>query len=337
MITDPLTNTTELAGFVKKHYDLPVLSLVFLPFGEDGALYKLTSSQGEYIAKLIGIRRAADRMRIEKNLAVVYQLAQQDDFTEIVSPIPQTNGELSSTFFGYTLAVYPFIDGRTQHERGISPQELEQIGRFLGRLHNSNRVDTLSTDELDISLALSLEKHLSGLESGSRNLNRELQKTLIHFLKKNRVILQNSLDTLQTLKKQLPKSKRKMVVSHTDLSPGNILFTPSSNIKIIDWETIQLSLPEQDVNLFSDTQHLRHFLPSYIEATDNALDIQAFAFFKYRWDLEGFAERIQTLCDEKASLEQQAHDFRELSKELEGHKSIELGLEKIEELLELYR
>ena len=147
----------------------------------------------------------------------------------MVAPITRLDAQLLTSFDHYALAVYPFIEGETQQQKGILPSDLQQLGTHIGKLHNHRTVSEL-------------------LQPWVKTLRDELA-------------------TYKKLQEKLQTKNTTQILTHCDINPGNVIFTHHNKIKTIDWEGIALSLPEQDVNMFSDSVHLPHFLPAYLEET----------------------------------------------------------------------
>ena len=211
-------------------------------------------------------------------------------------------------------------------DKQISNQELAMLAKTVAKLHQEkNFYDLLPEDTPGTDFANKLKRCLIKDEFVS-------DKRLVELIKPLKERLLKDIEYFQKIEKSLVKTN--LVVCHTDLSPGNLIFTKDNELKVIDWDSVSLSLPEQDINLFSGEKYLNKFMKVYRqELPERELKLDNFTYFKYRWSLEGIWERIEMINTEKISQKQLDHEFDELNGEIEIYLDNEKNLEQIEKII----
>ena len=74
---------------------------------------------------------------------------------QVVAPLPTVTGELWAMIDPFTLILYPFIDGKTGMEQGMSSSQWMAFGSILKKIHG-----TLLPDELLAQCQQFLESEL---------------------------------------------------------------------------------------------------------------------------------------------------------------------------------
>lgn len=306
-------------------YGIKVVKINFLPKGEDGVLYKINN---KYILKFAHIRNSNVNIDLLKaRLKFTRKLKEEYSLDFVIAPILTKDGEVMTLVDSHPVILFPMIEGELMEDKEITNQELEIIVKAVVKLHSFKNISgLLPKDTPESNFAKKLKNYLDNFDVIDKD------KELVSIIKpwKNRLI--KSIEYFQILTKNLIKDN--LVVCHTDLSPGNLIFTRKGQLKIIDWDSVSLSFPEQDINLFSGQKYLTKFMKTYKqELPDMKLSLENFAYFKYRWDLEGVWQRIELLTTRKISPEQKQHELEKLKDELNGHQYIDLGLEQIKAVL----
>ena len=313
---------------LQENYQISVSDVVFLPKGEDGVLYKISDkNKRKYILKFAHVRRSKiDFNLLTKRLKFTKILKEEHNLDFVVTPIPTKEKELTSVIDNRPVILFPYIEGEFMEDKQISNQELAMLAKTVAKLHQvKNFYDLLPEDTPGTDFANKLKRCLIKDEFVS-------DKRLVELIKPLKERLLKDIEYFQKIEKSLVKTN--LVVCHTDLSPGNLIFTKDNELKVIDWDSVSLSLPEQDINLFSGEKYLNKFMKVYRqELPERELKLDNFAYFKYRWSLEGIWERIEMINTEKISQKQLDHEFDELKGEIEIYLDNEKNLEQIEKLI----
>ena len=333
MLLEPQIDHTELLEVICTAYGLELDRLEYLGEGSVHA-YRASGASGRYFLKLfpdtlLGREMAA---RMDGEHALLIALRETRALPRIPEVLRTLNGLTRSSFSGWPLAMYRFIEGKTIWVGW--EERVPQIAEILGRLHAGTPRLLARTLELPVpaeDFGLPFE---AGLLEMMKLLDDVHSSTRVG-LRALRDLLRPRRDELMTLLararayRDLARSKpRAMVVAHTDLHGGNLLVSPTGDLWALDWETARLAPPEHDLHLYHS--RLEAFLPAY-EAALGAraqLDADLFGLYLYRRNLEDLAvnaaEVMETYADEQnlrdvESIEQHVLDaWPRLGPNLEG-------------------
>ena len=317
----------EIKKLIKNFYSYIVEDLNFLPEGEDGAIYKFTSNKLKYIVKFIGIREGDKSLNLNDYYREIESFA-QDNFLNFLSlPVQANNNNFVISDNRLNFAVFKFIEGDLWKQKKLNSKECENFGRLIAKLHNSNtdkhilQKETLSLDHIN-KLGQDLQL-IEANEQNSENFTRLRNLVLPWF-----EILNEGIEKINQLKDQILIGSNGLVLTHGDLNPSNVIIN-NNIIKIIDCEGMILSDPERDLIFFSDDDIFPDFYKGYRELIKQDLNLTAFEFYKYKWDLESIGAWIKSIIEEDSTIEQLEHEYEYLQKDMEAHKLLKIGLEKV--------
>lgn len=335
MQADLLNKLDQIEALLALDYGLAPSQLAFLPAGEDGLLYTFQSHGQRLIAKIVGFRTGVDGQMLERQLQVIDRLAQTAAFDFVVSPLPKLAGGFVGRLAEYCLVIYPFVEGVLQRDSQTTSRQLNDLGTLIGQLHalDPAQYPALAAQVFSTAEAERLTAIFSQLPKFAGHANL---KPVYDLLAPWEQRLRRDVEQCVQLGESLRRANHPQMITHGDLSPGNIIFTPGGQIKIIDWEGIQLGLPEQDVNMFSDIRHLPHFLATYLKVNKRSLQLDALIFFNLTFVLEGVVQRVELLQEEALNEVQRQHELDELAAELHGHQWFDVGVEQIREILKRF-
>src|SRR5207253_2204641 len=101
-------------------YGFRIDSLAFLPKGEDAASYIAVGQQGRRY--FVRAQRTAFAPNLEVAFDAVARLQAECKLPQVVAPYRRLRGRYTCRYRGYTVAVFPFVAGRTAYENGQSPE-----------------------------------------------------------------------------------------------------------------------------------------------------------------------------------------------------------------------
>ena len=112
-------------------FGIPAAGLVFLPVGNDAAswAYRVQVAQGPgYFLK---VRAGANSIRG----AMVPSHLHRHGVPNVLAPLVTSVGAPYVVVDGFTLALYPMLEGRVGAEVGLSPAQWRQLGAVVGKVH----------------------------------------------------------------------------------------------------------------------------------------------------------------------------------------------------------
>ncbi len=308
MLLEPRIDRTELLRVVRAAYGLELDRLEYLSEGSVHA-YRASGASGRYFLKLfpdtILGREMAARMDGEHGLLIA--LRETRALPRVPEVLRTFSGLTRSSFSGWPLAMYQFIEGKTIWVGW--EERVPQIAEILGQLHasaNQLQARGLELPVPDEDFGLPFESGLLEMMERLENPGSSATvgvRALRDLLRPRRDELLSLLARARALRDLARSKARALVVAHTDLHGGNLLLDPTGQLWALDWETARLAPPEHDLHLYHS--RLEAFLPAY-EAALGAparLDADVFGFYMYRRNLEDLAvsaaEIVETDADEQ--------------------------------------
>jgi spectinomycin phosphotransferase len=304
MLEKPNLPDEKIADCLRASYALAVAAIAFLPIGYDASAwaYRVTASDGQlYFLK---VRRGT----VHRGSAAVARYLKAHDVAEVVAPLPTSAGQLSAPLEGYTLLLYPWIEGRTGMvaDGGLSDDQWIAYGDIVRRIHATR---------LPAKLAAELPPEEFTLKHDWGAFVRQLSATLPQGEYQNpheRAFAQLWLahsDEIITIVEQaerlgslLRRNPPQFVLCHADIHTANLLVTPDGALHVVDWDQPQFAPRERDLMFVigANTQPTSAetlFFAGY-EMTE--VDALTLAYYRYEWCVQefcDFAMRVFTLDD----------------------------------------
>lgn len=287
-----LLDHAALPEQLRSAYDLVVDRITFLPIGLD-------SSAAVYRVDLVdGTRRFLKVRSDTVNQAGlrVPHLLQRRGVPGIVAPIPTRSGALWASAGQWSLILYPFVDGRTGMEAGLSERQWAAYGATLRQIH-------AAAVPPEIAALLRRETYTPRDAALLREVDRRLQgsladqpyvRTLAAFWKERRPEILQLLERAKALGEALCRRDLPLVICHADIHTGNVLRNGDEQVWVVDWDEVMLAPKERDLmfvitgigaGLVSPEQEAR-CLEGYGPAL---IDVEALSYYRYAWAVADIA------------------------------------------------
>lgn len=279
-------------------YALAATEIAFLPLGHD-------SSAWVYRVRAVDDRLFFLKVRLsvtnEPSL-LVPRFLHDRGVEQIVAPLPTTTGALWTGIPGYALILYPFVEGATGMERGMSSQQWRDYGATLRRIH-----DVAVTPELAglmrreafvpgwAAMVRRLDAHIA-----ARTFDNRAEHALATFWQEHRGEISTVLARAEGLGRRFAGKAPPFVLCHADIHTGNVMVGDDGQIRIVDWDEAILAPPERDLmfavggisSALVGPDDEAHFLEGYGPA---AIDPLALAYYRYTWavgDIGAYGEEV---------------------------------------------
>lgn len=255
MLEPPRIAEGRVVAAVRRSYGLDLTQLAFLPLGHDvqaWAYRGVTADGGAYFLKLR--RGVANPVALRVARALADQGA-----THVVAPLPTRTGRLWDEAAGFSLMLYPFIEGVTGMANGLNEGHWVTFGAALKQIHEM----TLPPDVVrDVPCEAFTLAHLfqrqrqtpwadvvAALESLSarQNVADPSARELAAFWQEKRAEIQALVDRFATLGQQLRATDPPFVLCHADAHLNNVLIDMDDQLWIVDWDEILLAPKECDL------------------------------------------------------------------------------------------
>ncbi|MBW3001568.1 aminoglycoside phosphotransferase family protein [Candidatus Woesearchaeota archaeon] len=132
--------------------------------------------------------------------------------------------------------ILEYIEGKPfrMRKRAYTPAQAKELARALAKLHNK-KSKLLKKDRAWLSYKENLER------------SKEFERKINRFTKNKSA---DKLKRLQAaVKEAMPKKEtHKIGLTHGDIYPQNIIQTKNNKLKLIDWESLELSDPARDIS-----------------------------------------------------------------------------------------
>jgi spectinomycin phosphotransferase len=235
----------DLIDCLNVHYAIAVTTLTILPLGADinASVYKAeTRARTSYFVKL-------RRGHHEDVSVALLALLQASGIQQIIPPIKTSEGMLTQHIGGFTLTMYPFIDGQNGFCRPLSEDQWVALGKTLKQLH-----------EFDVPVFLKdrirKESYSSKWREIVRYLDTHIDENLLSdgvalklqaFMKEHRGVIRRLVDRAEFLSQQIQKQSPDFVLCHSDIHAGNVLIDGKGSIYIVDWDEPIIAPRERDL------------------------------------------------------------------------------------------
>jgi spectinomycin phosphotransferase len=298
---EPSDLTQEaLAAAVRRRYEINAVAMEFLAVGEDAKawVYRVDTEHAstKYLLKV--------RARTESNEAAfaVPRYLYEDGVPNVVAPIRSTTQSLSVQEGRFSLTVYPFIEGSTGVEAGLSEEHWRALGYLVQQLHTSafpsDLLELLAVEAYRPS-AVEVVRRVDRAVSGPSFLDRSA-KEVAAFWKSHRHEINTLVERTAKLGPQVEQLSLPLVLCHADLHTWNVMIDRDGELWVIDWDDVIRAPKERDLMFFVggigaglvEPHETEWFFEGYGDVAVNPL---ALSYYRYAWavqDIGGYGERV---------------------------------------------
>jgi spectinomycin phosphotransferase len=299
MLEKPDLPDDQIITCLQQAYGLQNIALEFLTLGNDSsaAVYKVSTENATYFLKIK--HGVIPLVTVE----VPHYLA-ESGIPQIVSPILNHHHMLWTPLQESMLMLYPFIDGRTGMETGLSSEQWQELGTILKKLHSVELPPQVAVF-VPRETFIPPHKWLVIIEALHHQLPEVTFDLVVHrqlatFWSEHREEIARIVSRTQELGRQLQARALPFVLCHADIHTANVLVDREGQLFIVDWDQTIFAPKERDLMFIvgnRDTamiqdQSEQAFLDGYGHPDINAL---AVAYYRYEWvvqEIADFAERV---------------------------------------------
>ena len=288
-----------IAAALGAHYGLAVGAVTFLPIGADAAsaVYRVDAADGAaYLLKA----RAGAGFSVP-SLAVPHYLASQV-VPHLVAPLPTGSRALWASVGDYALSLYPYIEGRTARDAGLTEVQWRAFGATVKQIHTQPLAPDVRPIVRRETYLPSRRSVLEDIEVAVTrpDLADAVQREWAAFWRAHQDQVRTLVDRADALARRLRRASLPLVLCHADLHTWNVLLDAAQQWWIVDWDETVLAPKERDLmfvvgGIGRDLVSPREtacFLEGYGEA---AIDPQALVYYRYAWavqDVGAYGERV---------------------------------------------
>lgn len=286
----PDISEEELLGLLASEYGLDIASITFVPKGEEA--YSYVAKVRDSGRVFVRVQESARADLLETAFEVAYALSTQCELREVLAPVRSHAGEFTSRFEGYSIAVFPYVDGNSAYEVGLSDDGLRRVASLIAAIHSrgsSLSLSKLYQESFDNPFAAPIDRAFEAIERLTTD-SSEYQRRVRDLLRAERDDILAVFDRMEQLRAEIGGLDVDFVLTHGDPNVANILIDECGELSLVDWGDVGLGPPEQDLMAFSEDR-FEIFLRQYAADFGRPkLHEPVFAFYFYRWVLQEIAD-----------------------------------------------
>ena len=249
-------------------WELSVASIAYLPVGAGSHHYRAIDTDGqrwfvtvdELIVKLFGMMGPTYEPWIEVDLDEAFDVLDRAFRTAaalrhaglefVHAPIMRPDGEVLLRLGDYAVSVFPFIDRIADSQPGDARPRLLAA---LGRLHAAT--DVLPTgiaqrDTLTVPLTPRLLMCLDDLEPPWAT--GPYGEPARRLLQKAHLPIRELIGRCEKLARVVQAADKPWVVTHGQMHGGNIVWTTSGELRLVDWDCAAIAPRERDLGTWAN-------------------------------------------------------------------------------------
>lgn len=294
-------------------YGIKVATLTFLPLGADvnASVYKaLAYDQSSYFIK---IKRGHHRDISATIIALLHDAGIQ----QIIPPIKTNCGQSIQHIDGFTLIVFPFIEGQDGFSRELTGDQWITLGKVMRQIH-----------KLDVPPSLKRMIRRENYSPKWREAVRllyahietepsidEISLKLMTFMKKHAATIHKLVDRAEQLGQQIKDQSPEFVLCHSDIHGGNVLIDGNEIIYMVDWDDPIMAPKERDLmfigggvaNVWNKSHEEEFFYKGYGKTEIN---MAILAYYRYERIVEDVADFGQQLLLSSAGGQNRTESYK---------------------------
>lgn len=315
MLEKPALHDDTIIACIRRHYDLPVSRLTFLPIGNDATawVYRVQAGANGYFLKV-------KNGSISQASLAIPRFLNTSGIPQVVAPLPTVDQTLSQPLDDFTLILYPFIEGRSGMEKGLSDAQWIEMGAILNKIHSMTLPD-------DLFPHIARETFVPAWGQICRELHSEIliriyddpfEKALGAFWQEKQDQIISLVERSEALGQQLHAQSLDFVLCHCDIHTANVLVDQDEQLHIVDWDAPMLAPRERDLMFMVEsdrsTGHAETlFRAGYGPTPSNQT---AIAYYRYEWvvqEIGDFGARVFRMSDIGAETKRESvEEFKQL-------------------------
>ncbi|KUK77732.1 MAG: spectinomycin phosphotransferase [candidate division WS6 bacterium 34_10] len=275
------TLENELREYLKG-LSLDILQMNFVPLGEESYCWKVETKTETLFLKY------CTQERISRNLSKINSLLfSLSNYDFIVPPIP-INGKTEQPFKEGYIYASNFIEGKVQpmSTLEIPSRVISRINAIMAQIHTFKvDIEGFSKENFNYNFREEYTKILNDIDKG-----KEIPELTSKDVKK----VDAMIVKLEKMTANFVKNSPSMVLTHGDITGGNIVETKEGGIKLLDWDEAKIAPKERDINFIND--HPAFEMEVYKKITGiRDIDQNLTEYYGLVWSLESIIENSKKL------------------------------------------
>ncbi|MDP9379177.1 MAG: aminoglycoside phosphotransferase family protein [Chloroflexota bacterium] len=289
---------------IQASYGIGVVSLTFLPLGHDSSAWVYRAHAADGSTYFLKVRIGS----IYKPGLVVPRYLHDRKAAHVIAPLPTTGGALWANLQDFAMILYPFIEGRTGMEVGLTEDQWVLFGAAVKQMHATplppELVRLVSPAPFapkwggavrDWDATRQLDQRVA-----TASFTGSLEREVAAFWRSRSPQIRLLVNRAEDLGRKLRETALPPVLCHADLHTGNVLIDTNGHLWIVDWDETVLSPKERDLMFvvggisreLVGPREEELFFRGYGEAVINPF---ALSYHRHAWavqDISDFGEQV---------------------------------------------
>jgi spectinomycin phosphotransferase len=287
-----------LAAALAAGWGVAAAAVEFLPVGDDGRAWSYRVVAGDGTRRFLKVRRGA----VDPAPVLVPMFLRDQGLEQVVAAVPAAEGDPWRPLDGFTLLVYPWVDGVPAMGLGLTDRQWVAHGRFVAALHRTGL-------PADLAARVARESFVPWGAGPVRALGARLDRDaegdplgrrLAGLWRAHRDQIAVAVDRAERLGRVVAASRPRLVLCHADLHSANLLVDRDGRLAVVDWDGLLLAPRERDLMFVADDtiggREQAWFFEGYGGA---ALDRPALAYYRWEWVVQELADYGGRVVDER--------------------------------------
>ena len=306
MLTKPAIFDETIIACLHDTFGLHISQVTFLPIGwVNNALYRATAASGTpYLLKL----RQGNFNEIAVTLPA-YLHAQ--GIRQIMAPITTRSQALWVRAHGFVWTLYPFFEGQTGFEVGLSKPHWITLGESMHAVHSMRLPAALLERMPRENYSPRWRERVKTFHNqvAQASYTDPIATSLAAFWLAKRDEIHCLVERAEHLAHTLQNRAVELTVCHSDLHAGNVLVGADDELAIVDWDEPILAPKERDLmfigggvgGIWNTNQEASWFYQGYGQTE---IDLVALCYYRYERIIVDIAEYAGQIFSMQGSVEE---------------------------------
>jgi spectinomycin phosphotransferase len=289
MIEKPNLPDHAICAALRAGYGITARALTFLPIGNDSTAwaYRVHASNGvDYFLKLKQGQAAQSLLRVPRWLY-------QSGIHQVVAPLPTLDQSLSQPARDFSLILYPFIEGRSGMDQGLSQPQWAAFGSLLRQIHSTALPAGLVAQMPRETFQPWWGPIVRQLQTkiAQERFTHPLEQELAAFWRARSAEIEQMVTRTEALGRRLQARQPAFCLCHADIHTANLLVDAQGQLFVVDWDQTLLAPPERDL-MFVTGPHEAQFFSGYGPVEIRALPL---AYYRCEWvvqEIGDYGQRV---------------------------------------------
>ena len=297
MLDKPPIEDGQIIACLKRSYGLTVTGIEFLPIGYDAqaGVYRVQADGQRYFLKVK--RETIDELSVR-----LPHYLRSHGMAEVVAPLPTLTQELWCKADPFTLILYPFVEGKSGWDAGLSDDQWVAFGAALKELHTTSLppdlLNRVPKETFVVSSRwLTLIEELRAVVKNHASHN-PFERQLAAFWREHQREIDRIVERTTQLSGALQDKASEFVLCHADIHTANLLIDARGELFIVDWDQPVLAPRERDLmfvtvgGFVTEKRAETLFFQGYGETDIDPLTMAYYRYERVMEDLLEFAAEV---------------------------------------------